>query len=140
MQIESPEDFAATISQIEAELEVRYPPTAPSLFADLAAMICAGHPHGLFKEAHLLATPAAVIAMRDELGGPLYDGCLLPFLSDGEGDYPDVYGFDPSDPGLDRIAVYAVHTIVNTWSSAAAFLKWAREFVPSCRPLSEKPA
>jgi hypothetical protein len=140
MQIESPEDFAATITQIEAELDVRYPPTAPALFSELAAMICTGQPHGLFKEAHLLTTPAAVVAMRDELGGPLSDGCLLPFLSDGDGDYRDVYGFDPSDPGLHRIAVYSVHTIVNTWSSTAAFLTWAREFAPSYRPPLEKPA
>lgn len=140
MQIESSEAFAAKITQIEAELGVSFPPTAPALLADLAAMICAGHHRGPFRVAQLLTTTAEVVSMRDEMGGPLYEGCLLPFLSDGEGDCPDVYGFDLSDPALNRIVVYSVHTIVNTWPSTAAFFTWAREFVPSDRQPLEKPA
>ena len=131
MRPQSPEDFSNAIRAIEVELGVRYPPSAVGLLADLAAMLHTGHPHGLFKDARLLTTPTAVAMMRDEPGGPLYDRYLLPFLSDdGRGQFPDVYGFDLSDPAGNRVAVYAVHTIVDVWPSPAAFLAWAHSFVP----------
>jgi hypothetical protein len=137
MRLESPADFATAIRTIEAELGVRYPPSAAGFFAELAAVVGTGHPHGLFTEAHLLTTATAVAALRDEVGGPLYDGYLLPFLSDAQGEFPDVYGFDLTDPARDRVAIYAVHTIVNTWPSPAAFLAWAHTFVPPTRPTPE---
>jgi hypothetical protein len=135
MRLQSPEDFANATRAVEVELGVRYPPSAPGLLAGLAAILEKGHPHGLFKGARLLTTAAAVATTRDELGGPLHDGYLLPFLTDdGRGEFPDVYGFDLSDPARNRVAVYAVHTIVETWPSPAAFLAWVHGFVPPPGP------
>ncbi|HEX8915400.1 MAG TPA: hypothetical protein VF796_23810 [Humisphaera sp.] len=130
MRLQSPEHFATAIRAVEAELGVRYPPLAAGLFAELAAILDSGHPHGLFKGGRLLTTATVVAAMRDELGGPLYDGYLLPFLSDEQGKFPNVYGFDLSDPERSRVAVYSVHTIVEVWPTVAAFLAWAHDFVP----------
>lgn len=125
MRLRSPEEFASAIRAIEAELGVWYPPSAAALLAELAAMVETARPRGLFKEAHLLTTATEVAAIRNELGGPLYDGYLLPFLSDGRREFPHVYGFDLSDPARDRIAVYSVHTIVHNWAGPADFLGWA---------------
>jgi hypothetical protein len=128
MQFVSPADFAAAIEVIEMELGIRYPAYAAELFAELSTIIGTDKNRGLFQHAHLLLSAAEVAAERDELGHALIDGCLLSFLHDEQGECPDIYGFDLSDPG--RIVAYSVHAIVQRWNSRDGFLDWVRTFVP----------
>jgi hypothetical protein len=130
MRLVSPADFAAELSGTEGVLGVCYPTTAPGLLADLSAIVGSPKHYGLFERATLLVTPANVCAPRDELGGRLVDGYLLPFMSDDAGEWPDIYGFDMADPKLERVVVYSVHTIVEQWPNAEAFITWVRNFVP----------
>jgi hypothetical protein len=39
----------------------------------------------------------------------------------------DVYGYDPTDPAQNRVAVYSVHTIVHEGLNQDSFLKWVRQ-------------
>jgi hypothetical protein len=124
MQIESPATFAAAIRAIEADLGLRYPSSAPELFLALSAIVGSSKLRGVFEQARLLVTSADVAAVRNEVGGRLIDGNLLPFLQVEEGQWPDLYGYDMGDPIRNRIAVYSVHTVVHDWPSPEAFLNW----------------
>lgn len=133
MRLDSPADLAAALRATEIALGVRYPPAAPRLLAELSTIVGTPQHHALFARARVLVTADDVSAPRDELGGQLINGYLLPFLSDERGKRPDIYGFDMTDPKLDRIAVFSVHTIVESWATPAAFLHWVRTFTPRDR-------
>jgi hypothetical protein len=119
--------YVIAIRGIEAALGIRYPPSAPQLLANLAKLLSSqATSSGWFEQARLLTTPETVAAQFDELEDPLYQDLLLPFLVDysrGE-EFPDVYGYDLSDPEQNRIAVFSIHTFVQLWPTPEAFLKW----------------
>jgi hypothetical protein len=126
MSLDLPAAFATTIRSIEAELGIRYPSSAAQLFSALSSIVGRPQHHGIFEHARLLVSSAAVAAVRNELGGRLIDGYLLPFLQVEQGQWPDVYGYDLADPTRNRIAVYSVHTIVHDWPNQDEFLNWIR--------------
>jgi hypothetical protein len=125
MQLESADSFEAAIRTIEAELRIQYPKSAPQLFSDLSAIIETS-PH--LGNARLLVSSAEVAALKTEVGSRLMDGYLLPFLREGEGRFPNIYGYDLADPARNRIAIYRVHTIVHDWPSPQAFLKSIKKY------------
>jgi hypothetical protein len=126
--------YVVAIRAIEAELGIRYPPSAPQLLANLAKLL-SSQPSGSgwFEQARLLTTPETVAAQFDELEEPLYQDLLLPFLVDYSrgGEFPDVYGYDLSDAKQNRIAVFSVHTFVQVWPTPEAFLKGMSEQRPN---------
>lgn len=134
MPLDPSADFAVALHAIEAATGVRYPPSAPQLLTELSTIAGTPQHHAIFENARLLVTEADVRAPRDEMNSPLIEGYLLPFMTDNQGEWPDVYGFDMADPTFDRIAMYSVHTIVEDWPDAARFLQWVRTFVPPSRP------
>ena len=133
MRLDSPAHFAAALSETEMALGVRYPANTPQLLSELSTIVGSPKHHGVFERARLLVTPADVTAPRDELGGRLVEGYLLPFLIGDDDQWPSVYGFEMAGVNTDRIAVYSVHTIVESWADSAAFLKWVSSFKPPSR-------